>query len=113
MIITHDFGIVAETADRIAVMYAGSIVEQGGIFEVFERPAHPYTRLLMRALPRLTKATGRLETIAGHVPNLVDLPPGCPFSPRCPWSRDACTSERPPTREVVAGHTVSCYHPEV
>jgi oligopeptide/dipeptide ABC transporter ATP-binding protein len=113
MIITHDFGIVAETADRIAVMYAGRIVEQGGVFEVFEQPGHPYTRLLMRALPRLTKENGRLETIAGHVPNLVDLPPGCAFAPRCPWSRDVCASQRPPTREIGDGHIVSCHHPEV
>ncbi|MDP2871110.1 MAG: ABC transporter ATP-binding protein [Bacillota bacterium] len=113
MIITHDFGIVAETADRIAVMYAGGIVEQGGVLEVFEQSGHPYTRLLMRALPRLTKEEGRLETIAGHVPNLVELPSGCTFHPRCPLKRDACLIERPTVREVSPGHFVTCHYPEV
>lgn len=109
LIITHDFGIVADIADRLAVMYAGSIVEQGDVFEIFEEPRHPYTRLLMRALPRVSKREGRLETIAGSVPNLVNLPPGCPFHPRCPERKDICASIVPVSREVAPGHHVTCH----
>ncbi|MDP2857716.1 MAG: ABC transporter ATP-binding protein [Bacillota bacterium] len=104
LIITHDFGIVADIADRVGVMYAGSLVEQGDVFSIFENPRHPYTRLLMRALPTGTKAEGRLETIKGSVPSLVEVPAGCPFHPRCPSVREICSSQPPPEHEVRAGH---------
>jgi oligopeptide/dipeptide ABC transporter ATP-binding protein len=79
LIITHDFGIVSEIADRVAVMYAGKIVEIGDVTQIYENPCHPYPKLLMRALPRITKKEGRLETIPGSVPNLVAPPMGCRF----------------------------------
>jgi oligopeptide/dipeptide ABC transporter ATP-binding protein len=109
LIITHDFGIVADIADRVGVMYAGSLVEQADVFSIFESPRHPYTRLLMRALPVGTKAEARLETIKGSVPSLVELPPGCPFHPRCPSKRDLCSSREPAEHEVSPGHTVRCH----
>lgn len=109
LIITHDFGVVADVADRVAVMYAGAIVEKGDVFEIFERPQHPYTRLLMRALPRGTKHDGELETIKGNVPNLVNLPVGCSFHPRCPFKLDVCTQVEPQIRETKIGHFVACH----
>jgi len=109
LIITHDFGIVADIADRVGVMYAGSLVEQGDVFSIFESPRHPYTRLLMRALPTGSKAEGRLETIKGSVPSLVEVPAGCTFHPRCPVVREICSREPPPEHEVSAGHSVRCH----
>ncbi len=112
LIITHDFGIVADIADRVGVMYAGSLVEQADVFSIFESPRHPYTRLLMRALPTGTKAEGRLETIKGSVPSLTEVPSGCSFNPRCPLAQDICLRERPPEREVAPGHSVRCHFSE-
>jgi len=109
LVITHDFGIVAEIADRIGVMYAGHLVEQGDVFEVFDHPLHPYTRLLMRALPRIAKGEGRLETIPGSVPNLLELPEGCVFRPRCPVAADICARSAPRPVEVGPGHLVACH----
>jgi oligopeptide/dipeptide ABC transporter ATP-binding protein len=117
LIITHDFGIVADIADRVGVMYAGSLVEQGDVFSIFESPRHPYTRLLMRALPAGTKAGGRLETIKGSVPSLVDLPGGCTFHPRCPVAQEICSTQPPEEREVPqlrnsgagVAHRVRCH----
>lgn len=109
LIITHDFGVVADIADRVAVMYAGNIVEQGDVFKIFEQPLHPYTRLLMRALPKGTKHDGPLETIKGSVPNLVDMPPGCPFAPRCPERKEICEQLLPEMRQISPGHQVSCH----
>ncbi len=85
MLITHNFGLVAEVADRVAVMYAGEVVEQGTVYDIFDNPRHPYTRLLMKALPRKTKKEGRLQTIDGSVPRLTENKPGCRFENRCPW----------------------------
>ncbi len=109
MIITHDLGVVAEIADRVAVMYAGRIVEQAGVFELYENPLHPYTSLLMRALPRVGKGQGRLETIAGTVPSLVELPQGCPFHPRCPRSTPRCETVQPRIRRLASGREVACH----
>jgi len=109
LIITHDLGIVADIADRVGVMYAGSLVEQGDVFEIFENPFHPYTRLLLKALPRGTKEEGRLETISGSVPNLSNLPGGCPFHPRCPYRLDVCAVKEPEVVEVGPGHRVRCH----
>lgn len=112
LIITHDFGVVAEIADRVGVMYAGKIVEVGDVYQIFENPLHPYTKLLMRALPRITKREGRLETISGTVPNLAAPPKGCRFHPRCPKALDICALEAPPFKEAQ-GHHSYCCHMEV
>jgi oligopeptide/dipeptide ABC transporter ATP-binding protein len=109
LIITHDFGIVADIADRVGVMYAGIMVEQGDVFDIFEKPRHPYTRLLMRALPRGKKADGRLETIPGNVPSLVNLPQGCPFHPRCPQRKAICEQVTPDEVSVSEQHKVRCH----
>lgn len=109
LIITHDLGIVAEIADRVGVMYAGSLVEQGPVCDIYERPLHPYTRLLMRALPRVGKGQGRLETIPGQVPSLIQLPPGCPFHPRCPDRLEICSTEVPGITALAGGREVACH----
>ena len=110
--ITHDLGVVANVADRIAVMYAGNIVEQGNVFDVFAAPSHPYTRLLMRALPRKTKHEGRLETIDGNVPRITEKKPGCRFANRCPLAKEICSTENPPVLTVSHDHTFSCHFAE-
>jgi len=108
LLITHDFGIVAEIADRIAVMYAGKIVEIGDVFQIFERPYHPYTRLLMGSLPRMNKKEGRLKTIFGTVPNLIKPPKGCRFHDRCPYSKKECHEIEPKMVEIEKGHLCAC-----
>ncbi len=112
MLITHNFGLVAEVADRIGVMYAGEIVEQGDVFQIFENPMHPYTRLLMKALPRKTKFEGRLQTIDGAVPRLTDVKPGCRFTNRCPLAKDICFNVDPQTRNVSKDHFFRCHFGE-
>ncbi|MDD4568595.1 MAG: ABC transporter ATP-binding protein [Tepidanaerobacteraceae bacterium] len=109
LIITHDFGVVAEIADKVGVMYAGKIVEVGDVYQIFENPLHPYTKLLMKALPRITKQEGRLETISGTVPNLVSPPKGCRFHPRCPMATDICAVEAPVFKEAEKNHRYCCH----
>jgi oligopeptide/dipeptide ABC transporter ATP-binding protein len=108
LLITHDFGIVAEISDRIAVMYAGKIVEIGDVFQIFERPCHPYTKLLMGSLPRINKKEGRLNTIFGSVPNLINPPKGCRFHDRCPYSNKECHKIEPKMVEIEKGHLCAC-----
>jgi peptide/nickel transport system ATP-binding protein len=95
MLVTHDMGVIAETAHRVAVMYAGRIVEIGPVRDIVDRPSHPYTVGLMASIPRTTGARGRLQQIDGAMPRLNAIPPGCPFNPRCPQVFDRCYSERP------------------
>lgn len=109
LMITHNFGLVAEAADRIAVMYAGEVVESGDVFEIFENPMHPYTRLLMKALPRKTKREGRLETIDGSVPRILDKKPGCRFANRCPYAQELCRSRTPGETTVGETHRCRCF----
>lgn len=109
MLITHDFGIVADMADRVAVMYAGKIVEMGGVFDIFDRPEHPYTRLLMKALPTIKKSEGRLETIPGTVPDLSQEIKGCRFADRCPYCKDICREHAPEMRKVGDDHFCACH----
>lgn len=113
ILITHDLGVVAEMADRVAVMYAGKIVEEAGVQELFANPLHPYTRGLIASVPVLGRVRDYLETIPGNVPNLIDLPPGCRFAPRCQarldYQLDICTQEEPELIEIAPGHKVRCW----
>jgi peptide/nickel transport system ATP-binding protein len=95
MLVTHDMGVIAETAHRVAVMYAGRVVEIGPVRTIVKRPSHPYTAGLMASIPRIAGRRGRLEQIDGAMPRLNAIPPGCPFSPRCPKAFDRCRRERP------------------
>ncbi len=110
MLITHAMGVVAETAQRVVVMYAGKVVEEAPVGELFVRPRHPYTQGLIRSIPRVDRAgrKTRLEAIPGTVPNLADVPPGCDFAPRCRFAMTACTMATPKLREVAPGHKVAC-----
>jgi oligopeptide/dipeptide ABC transporter ATP-binding protein len=109
ILVTHDFGIVAANADRVAVMYAGRIVEIGTTLDVFDRPAHPYTRALLRCLPGVDVTHRRLVEIGGQPPDLARLPPGCPFAPRCPERQAICTEAYPPPVSVEDGHVAHCW----
>ncbi len=108
--ITHDFGIVAKMCDRVGVMYAGRIVETGSSRQIFNTPRHPYTQALIESVPKLEEKTGRLRQIEGQPPLLYNLPPGCPFAPRCVRVTDRCREEYPPT-EGGQGHTFNCWNP--
>ncbi len=111
MLITHAMGVVAENAQRVVVMYAGKVVEEASVEELFARPRHPYTQGLIRSIPRIDMAAlhkVRLETIAGTVPKLIDPPEGCRFASRCKFAMPACSVATPPLREVATGHKVAC-----
>ncbi len=111
MLITHAMGVVAETAQRVVVMYAGRVVEEATVAQLFANPLHPYTQGLIRSIPRIDKDAGkklRLEAIAGVVPSLIDPPPGCRFAPRCKFVTPACTEAMPELRAPEAGHKVAC-----
>jgi oligopeptide/dipeptide ABC transporter ATP-binding protein len=112
ILITHDFGVVAEACDRVAVMYAGRIVEQGPVGEIFDRPSHPYTRALLASRPRRNVTARRLPTIEGSPPSLIDLPPGCRFAPRCPYATDRSRAEYPGPHQVSADHVAWCHRTE-
>lgn len=107
--ISHDLALVRLVCDRIAVMYAGRIVEIGPADDVFHRPKHPYTRGLLAAIPSMASERGRLEAIEGTVPELIDPEPGCRFADRCAYSTDMCRSDNPTLVEVTSGHSVSCF----
>ena len=109
LFITHDFGVVAKMCDRVAVMYAGRIVEMAGVRDLFTTPAHPYTEALMRSVPKLEEQVDRLYSIEGQPPAPDRLPPGCPFAPRCPYVMDRCRQEYPPEVTISRGHTASCW----
>jgi peptide/nickel transport system ATP-binding protein len=111
MLITHAMGVVAEVAQRVVVMYAGQVVEEALVSELFAHPRHPYTQGLIRSIPRIDSALtkkGRLETIPGTVPKLIAPPEGCRFAPRCKFAMPACTQATPPLRQVAPGHKVAC-----
>ncbi len=113
LLITHDLGVIAETCKNVAVMYAGKIVEYGSVEDIFENPLHPYTAGLNKAIPRLDIDTERLQIIEGNVPNLIDLPPGCKFYPRCPYAMDICAKEEPPLKKREGNHLTRCYLEEL
>ena len=108
IMITHDLGVVAEIADTVAVMYAGTVVETGPAERIFNDPQHPYTIGLMSSIPQLTGARGRLSTVPGMVPTAQNMPAGCRFSTRCPFARPVCTTE-PQLVEIGDGHQVACH----
>ena len=109
VLITHDLGVVAEVADRVAVMYAGRIVESGPVAAVFDDPLHPYTVGLMGSRPSLGRRAARLATIDGAVPAAEALPPGCRFATRCPFSDARCHAEPPPVVAGAPGHEAACW----
>jgi peptide/nickel transport system ATP-binding protein len=111
MLITHAMGVVAETCQRVVVMYAGKVVEEAPVKSLFGNPRHPYTQGLIRSIPRVDRAAAhkeRLEAIPGSVPSLLDPPPGCRFAARCKYAMDICVREVPPFKEVAPGHRVAC-----
>ncbi|MGW7818277.1 ABC transporter ATP-binding protein [Streptomyces puniciscabiei] len=109
ILITHDLGVVADVADRIAVMYAGKIVESAPVRDIYKAPAHPYTRGLLESIPRLDQKGQQLYAIKGLPPNLVHIPPGCSFHPRCPMARDVCRTDEPPLYEVSGTRGSACH----
>ncbi len=108
ILITHDLGVVAQMCARVAVMYAGRIVEDAPVGAIFGGPLHPYTAALLRSIPAPGTTRGALEVIEGTVPDLTNPPPGCPFAPRCPSRRPVCSERVPPLVEVSTGHRVAC-----
>jgi oligopeptide/dipeptide ABC transporter ATP-binding protein len=109
ILVTHDFGIVAANADRVAVMYAGKIVEMGSTSQVFDTPSHPYTQALLRCLPSVELKRQQLIEIGGQPPDLARLPPGCPFAPRCAARQPICTEAYPPPVTIASGHLAQCW----
>jgi oligopeptide/dipeptide ABC transporter ATP-binding protein len=113
VLITHDLGLIAEMADRVAVMYAGRIVEQADVKTLFENPQHPYTQGLIASIPVLGQVKDRLDVIPGSVPNLVNLPPGCRFAPRCrsreEYGLEICTQVEPELKPTSPDHKVRCW----
>jgi peptide/nickel transport system ATP-binding protein len=114
VLITHDLGVVCETADRVLVLYAGRRAEGASVEELFDAPTHPYTRGLMAAIPRRALASGaeRLHEIAGVVPTPDRMPSGCAFAPRCPRAIERCTAQQPDWRDIAGGHRIACWNPQ-
>lgn len=110
LFITHDLGVVAEIADRVIVMYAGQIVEQGEVFSLFRQPLHPYTQGLMSSTIKINQSDEILGTINGVVPNLSSMPEGCRFHPRCPYAREDCRKNMPELNTVMENRYVRCLH---
>jgi oligopeptide/dipeptide ABC transporter ATP-binding protein len=114
VLITHNLGIVAGHCDRVVVMYAGRVMEAANVFDLFDRPAHPYTHGLLRCVPRLKAERSRtFNSIPGLPPRVTELVAGCPFAPRCERASDRCRTETPPTEEIGPGHAIACWHPYV
>ncbi len=109
LLITHDLGVIAKTCDNVALMYAGYIVEYTDVHTFFKKPIHPYAQALLKSIPRLDIEKERLKIINGLVPNLLDLPQGCPFHPRCEFCFEPCTKKLPPLLQVGQHHWVRCY----
>jgi len=109
LLITHDLAVIAEVADRVAIMYAGVVVEQGPVLEIFRRPLHPYAQGLLASIPRIDQPEKELSSIPGSVPDLIHPPPGCRFHPRCPYAMPICKETKPPLTIEGAQHTVACY----
>ena len=112
LFITHDFGVVARMCDKVAVMYAGRIVEQGSVYDIFDHPAHPYTQALLTSVPTIEEKVDRLHSIDGQPPALFALPQGCRFAPRCPHSDERCRADYPPLFSGPVGHSAACWRLE-
>lgn len=112
ILITHDLGVVADVADKIAVMYAGRIVERADVFDLYRQPAHPYTKGLLESIPRLDQKGQELAAIGGLPPNLMRIPPGCAFNPRCRYAQDICRQDRPELLMVAPGRESACHFAE-
>jgi len=110
LLITHNLGIVGDMADRVAVMYAGQIVELAPARELLQRPLHPYTKALIASVPKLSAGTERLSAIPGNVPRIGNFPPGCRFYPRCPSAQPQCANTMPPLTELEPGRWVRCLY---
>lgn len=110
MMITHDLGVIAEVSDRVAVMYAGKVVEYSDVTSIFKNPKHPYTWGLLKSIPRLDETTDRLMNIKGVVPNPLFFPDGCKFHTRCPFADEKCRKEEPPIEEIEERHQVRCWY---
>jgi len=108
LLITHDLSVVAQTCDRVAVMYAGNKIEYGSVRDIFKDPKHPYTHGLLKAIPRISASQDKLIGIGGTVPSMIEPPSGCRFHPRCPHAREICSTERPRSIELGGEHSVSC-----
>ncbi|MBR8701729.1 Oligopeptide transport ATP-binding protein OppD [Fusobacterium sp. DD29] len=108
ILITHDLGVVAQACDKVAIMYAGEIVESGSLIDIFESPKHPYTHGLFGSIPSLDEECDRLKPIQGLMPDPTNLPPGCKFNPRCPHATELCSQQAPKVIEVSPGHKVRC-----
>lgn len=109
LFISHDLAVVAQIADRVGVMYAGMMVEEASVHEIFENPLHPYTQALLASFPKEEEEKkSKLASIPGSVPNIAHIPPGCPFHPRCSFAKDVCSTTRPELRETSPGHRVAC-----
>jgi oligopeptide/dipeptide ABC transporter ATP-binding protein len=109
IVVTHDFGIVAKICNKVAVMYAGKVVEFAGIRDLFNHPAHPYTKALLNSLPNIDRRIEKLYSIEGQPPDLMNLPGGCSFAPRCPYVRDICQREYPREFQIGDQHTANCW----
>ncbi len=109
MLITHDLGVVAEMCERVVVMYAGRVVEEGDVISIFKDPLHPYTEGLLQSVPRLDESRERLHVIAGVVPNPLHMPGGCRFHPRCPYTIDLCRTDEPKLEPAGSGRAVACW----
>lgn len=110
ILVTHDLGVVAEMADKVVVVYAGQVVEQSNVKDLFNKPQHPYTEALMKSIPKIdTSKERKLLTIKGNVPSLIEIPAGCRFHPRCPFATDKCRSEEPPLFELANGRESKCW----
>ncbi len=109
VMITHDLSVAAEIADRVAVMYGGNVVEVAPTIEIFKNPRHPYTSLLMKAIPNVKRPSERLESIPGTVPEMINPPPGCRFHPRCPVATNECSEKNPKLKTIAENHEVACH----
>ena len=109
LLITHDLGVIAEMCDRLAIMYAGHVVEEGNVFSIFERPLHPYTNGILSCIPSIDRPVDKLMTIAGTVPSLAEPLPGCSFESRCTERLTMCSESSPPEIYVDADHRVRCF----
>jgi oligopeptide transport system ATP-binding protein len=111
VLITHDLAVVSEMTDKIIVMYCGRVVEKGTRDDIINRGRHPYTLGLLGSIPNLAARQKRLSQIPGMVPNIMQLPPGCAFAPRCDYAQESCQTHRPDLEELEPGHATACYYP--